>query len=128
MLRRAMGRSHDAVVVCETLVACGSDIDATDLRGGTPFVLAVRNRRSDVVRLFLALNADTTKTNNQGRNVSQSDNAEILQLLSEHSKKTVRLIALPNADVTVSILFRLWNVNKLAWKHWLEFARLLVLV
>ena len=108
-------------MVCETLVACGSDIDATNDVGDTPLMRAVRDNELGVVRSLLALNADTTTTDVDGWNVSQTDNAEILQLLSEHSKKTVSLIPLPAADVTVLILFRLWNVNKLAQKHWLEF-------
>ena len=78
---------------------------------------AVQRETIDVVRLFLALNADTTKTAADGWQVSQTDNAEILQLLSEHSKKTVIFIALSPVDVTVSILFRLWNVNKHAQKR-----------
>ena len=121
ILHRAFYHVSGAVAVCETLVACGSAIDATDGHGDTPLMVAVQEDRSDMVRLLLTLNADTSKTNNRGWNVSQSDSAEILQLLSEHSKKTVISIAPPNADVTISILFRLWNVNKLAWKHSLEF-------
>ena len=112
-----MRRFQGLAAVCETFAACGSDIDATDTDGDTPLMWAVRRETIDIVRLFLALNADATKTNNHGWNVSQTRNAEILQLLSEHSKKTVILIALPNADVTVSLLCRLWNVNNRARKH-----------
>ena len=101
-------------MVCETLVACGSDIDATDSYGDTPLIWAVCQNQFDIARSLLALNADTTKTNNRGWNVSQTDEAEMLQLLAEHSKKTVSSIALQPADVTVSILFSRWNVNKRA--------------
>ena len=119
MLRLAVNRPQVAAVVCETLVACGSEIDATDYHDRTPLMSAVDCRnQSDIVRSLLALNADTTITDNRGWDVSHTENAEILQLLSEHSKKTVSLVAccLPT-DVTVSILFRLWNANKHAWKH-----------
>ena len=102
---RSVLRVVDAPVVCETLVACGSELDAVNVSGDTPLIWAVDIANTDVVRLFLALNADTTKTNSRDWIVSQSDNAETLQRLSEHSKKTVSFIALPNADVTVSILF-----------------------
>ena len=115
-----MDRS-DAAAVCETLVAYGSDIDATDADGETPLMGAVLQEAIDVVRFLLALNADTTKTNKRGWDVSNADDAEIRQLLSEHSKKTVSLVVLLPADVTVSILVRLRNVSRLAQKHWLEF-------
>ena len=128
MLHRAVVHIHEAAAVCETLVACGSDVDATNADGDTPLMWAVLHEKINVVRLFLGLNADTTRTNNQGWNVSQTTDAETLQLLSEHSKKTVIFIALSNADVTVSILFRLWNVNNRARKHWAEFALNSVLV
>ena len=89
ILHRAAVHIDDAAAVCETLLACGSDIDATNDVGDAPLMWAVRRYRSDIVRLLLALNADTTKTNVHGWNVSQTVNAVILQLLSEHSKKTV---------------------------------------
>ena len=94
MLHHAVSRVNDAAVVCETLVACGSEIDATYIYGDTPLMWAVQKRRADVVRLFLALNADTTKTDDNGWDVSQTDNAQILRLLSKHSKKTVSPISL----------------------------------
>ena len=127
ILHVAVTRVADAVVVCETLLARGSDIDATDRNGYTPLMLAVRSetKTTDVVRLLLALNADTTKTNNRGWNVSQTRHAKRLQLLSEHSKKTVSLIALRHFCL---MLFRRQNVNKRAWKRWLEFDRMLLSV
>ena len=93
MLHNAVSRFN--AVFCETLLACGSDIDALNGYGNSPLMRAVREYRPDIIRLLLALNADTSKTNNRGWNVSQSDNAEILQLLSKHSKKTVSFISLP---------------------------------
>ena len=116
MLHHAVSRTVDAAVVCETLVACGSEIEVTDAACLTPLMWAVLDNRPDIVRLLLALNADTTKTN---WNVSLSDNAEILQLLSEHSKKTVTSIA-ATCRCDCLILFRHWNVNKRAWKRSLE--------
>ena len=116
MLHYAASRIDDAVVVCETLVACGSEIEVTDGDGLTPLMWDVREDLSDIVRSLLALNADTAKTNNQGWKVSQTHNAEILQLLSEHPKKTVSLIALQTKGHSF-FRFRLWNVNRRAWKH-----------
>ena len=92
ILHLAVGGIHGAVVVCETLLACGSAIDATDTDGDNPLMWAVQRNRSDIVRLLLALNAATTKTDYRVWGVSQPTNAEILQLLSEHSKKTVSVI------------------------------------
>ena len=90
-----LARLRDAAaVVCETLVACGSDIDATDADGDTVLMFAVLREAINVVRLLLALNADTTKTDADGWDVSQTDDAEILQLLLEHSKKTVSFVSL----------------------------------
>ena len=89
----AVNRS-DAAPICETLVAFGSDVDAANRYGQTPLIWAARIVATDVVRLFLALNADTTKTLANGWNVEVTENADILQLLLEHSKKTVSPIAL----------------------------------
>ena len=100
MLHLAVHRPQ-AAAICETLVACGSDIDALNEYGNSPLMRAVREYRPDIIRLLLALNADTTKTSNHGWNVSQTTNADILQLLSEHSKKTVSLVVLLPADVNL---------------------------
>ena len=117
---RSVSILHNAVsrlvVVCEAMVACGSDIDATNVVGDTPLMWAVLQEKINVVSLFLALKADTTTTGSRGWNVSRTRNAEILQLLVEHSKKTVSFIALPHADVTFRTS-RLCNANKHDPKH-----------
>ena len=101
MLHSVVLRRQDAAAVCETLVACGSEIEVTDAACLTPLMWAVQAERSDIVRLLLALNADTTKTDYLGWNVSQTNNAEILQLLLEHSKKTVSKVILLPTDVNL---------------------------
>ena len=64
-------------------------MEATDDNGQTALTMAVRRVRFETVRLLLDLNADMTKSDLRGWNVSQTRNAEMRQLLLEHSKKSV---------------------------------------
>lgn len=76
----------------ETLIAFGADIyviGAQTLQ--TVLMFAVQRAHVDAVRLLLSLNADTTKTNVEGKTALQyaGEVNEIKQLFAEHELKLV---------------------------------------
>lgn len=77
------------VKVVETL--CGFDCDprATNEYKQTAFLLAAREKRMRAVRLLLALNAATIRSDRFGWKVSRSDSSEIKQRVLDWSLKSV---------------------------------------
>lgn len=71
------------------LLLFGAELETLDGDGDSALMMAVQFERVEAGRLLLDLNADTTKSNRDGWNVSQTFDNEINQLLLEHSKKSV---------------------------------------
>ncbi len=82
------------VLVIESLVVFGAEIDtAIGDELWTPLIRAVAYGRIDAVRLFLALNADMTKIDVNGKTALQHAGRRdaTKQLLLGHEKKSVKL-------------------------------------
>lgn len=81
----------ESIDVVETLIAFDADIEAVNERLETALMLTVVYGRDDSVKLLLALNADTTKTDCDGKTISQCAQRrdEIQQLFLDHEKKLV---------------------------------------
>ena len=71
---------------CQLLCASdGVDQNAVDINGETALDLAINRSQVDCVRALLELNVDTSKAR-----VTAWTNVEIVQLLDEHRKRSVK--------------------------------------
>lgn len=87
-LHLAVKKEH--IETAEILLLFGAELNASTTGDQTLLMMAVRNDKVEMMRLLLDSNADTTKIDRYGSNVSQTENKEIKQLFLEHSTKSVR--------------------------------------
>ena len=77
---------NDQASTCQLLCALdGVDQNAVDINGETALDLAIRRSKVDCVRALLEFNVDTSKAR-----VTADTNVEIVQLLDEHRKRSVK--------------------------------------
>lgn len=73
------------------LLATGTNVNATDNRGGTALMYAAMNKHIDVVRILLERGADPNLTTNKGSNAVDfallGKSNDIADVIIEHIKK-----------------------------------------
>lgn len=77
----------------ETLIVFGAEIDVVEtFARQTPLLLCAMLGRKSIVRLLLSLNADTMKTDIDGKTVFElaQRHEKIQRMLTKHSKKSVK--------------------------------------
>ena len=81
------------------LIARGAKVDGTNFRGETPLIIAVQNKRLDMVRMLVISGASPDKTDSSAgysaKDYAKQDRrgAAILRLLEEKRTPSVRAAA-----------------------------------